>query len=416
MIDPRKKQIEIEKASEGLALDKYYKNLTDAITQGRFDDTKEGLSLMKIMFEPLNSKVAEYLGSTYRGHTLKTQNYIKLMSDDSREITYIVLKTLVTKIAQHNNKAPTSGLSASISKSLKRLHYFNRLKKDNPKLHSYLGSEYKRASAKRREHLVEKHIKSLYAAEDDINNMNDIKAGAQLIDIVLQSGIDIIQQTKSRNGKDKAALYISFTQEALDIIFDSGAMNIPATLPPMIVTPKEWTTMEDGGYIQYDLTFVKAHRKKDLRAIEGEDLSKVYPVVNKLQKTPWRVSKRVSDVIEYIFDNNLIDTKSPPSLPRCYGDIPTANVLEVRDVMKDDWKEYKVDATPSEKEDWHLWNKRREHIKIGLDGEKGRRLQYLLTINMMKGMKERKKSRTQCGTITPTMLHSQSTIHLEQKG
>ena len=122
MIDLHKKQIEIEKASEGLALDKYYKNLTDAITQGRFDDTKEGLSLMKIMFEPLNSKVAEYLGSTYRGHTLKTQNYIKLMSDDSREITYIVLKTLVTKIAQHNNKAPTSGLSASISKSLKSVN------------------------------------------------------------------------------------------------------------------------------------------------------------------------------------------------------------------------------------------------------------------------------------------------------
>lgn len=380
------KQISIEEASEGLALEKYHKNLTDAITQGRFDDTREGLTLMKVMFDPINSKIAEYLGTTYRGHTHKTQNYIKLMSDDSREITFVIIKVLVTELARTNNKSQLSNISIKLVGQLKRLHFFNRLKKDNPKLHAYLGEEYRRASARRKEALIEKHINSLYDTDKVDNEISDLKAGAHLLEVVLASGMNLIVKKKSKQAKGKTAYFLSFTKEALDIVFDAGAIQAGVTMQPMIVEPANWSDMYTGGYLSYKMPFIKIKRRKDLEAIRDEDLSKVYPVVNKLQKTPWRVNKRVSEVIEYIFSNNLIDPKSPPSLPRCYGDIPTPNALDVKELME--WKEYKKNPTPKEKEEWHIWNKKREQIKIGLDGEQGRRLQFLLTMNMMKDMKE----------------------------
>jgi DNA-directed RNA polymerase len=379
-------QIKIEEEANNLSFEKYQKSVLDAIKHGRFDDTSQGKALMRVMFEPINDKIVQYLGTTYRGHTQQLQSYIKLMSDDSREITYVLIKTLVTKIVQNNNLVQTISLASNISKTLKRLHYFNRLKADNPKLHAYLGSEYKRASARRKEMLIEKHLKALFDADDTGSSVQDIRAGTQLLELVMTSGIDILVQSRRKIKSSKPKYFISFTKEALEAVFSSGISQTTIN-KPMIVPPRDWVSLSDGGYLENKLTVIKTRGdKKTIRALEGEDLSKVLPVINKLQKTAWRVNTRVLDVIKYIFDNNLIDPTSPPTLPRLYGDIPTANSLDVSDLLES--REYIKSPTPEEKEAWFIWNKKREQIRINLDGETGRRLQTLLTFDMAEYMKK----------------------------
>jgi len=381
----REEQIQNEEKAKTLAENKEFRELTKAIEQGRFEETSHGNNLMTVMFPPVEAKIAEYLATTYKGHTGKTQRYVKLLSDDSKEISYILLKVLVAQIAKFNNLVKLSSLSTSIISTLKRLHYFNRLEKDNPKLHSYLGSEYKRASAARKEMLVAKHIKRLYDLEDEGNDINDVKAGAQLLEIVLLSGLDIIVKTRRRLKGSKAHYYISFTDEVMALLTTSSSLSMPMLIfKPMIVPPNDWTSLTKGGYLTHKVGLVKVRKGKNRRAIENEDFSKIYPVVNKLQRTAWKVNTRVYDVITTVFDGNMIDPRSPPTLPRCYGNIPSLNVPKAEDLVG--YREYKKNATVEEKAEWAIWNRKRELTTIGIDGEKGRRLQFLITMSMVKSM------------------------------
>lgn len=379
------RQVAIEKASEGKASSKYLKDLTDAITQGRFDDTREGQALMKTIFLPIRSKVIEYFGTKYRGHTEKTQNYIKLLCDDPNEFTYTVISTLVSSIAKHNNSIHLTSLASAITRRLKKLHLFSRLKKDNPKLHSYLGQEFRRASAKRKEMLIEKHISSLYELEETGDDVNEIRTGTQIIELIMNSGVDLLVQTRRHTRRKKPAYFISFTEEVLDILYNINTRILPSPImQPMIVEPRDWTSLYDGGYLEYKIPLVKSKGKAVKKFLREQDFSKIYPIVNRLQKTSWRINKRVADIIFDIYSQGLIDPKSPKTLPRCYGGIPSPNVPTIEEIIGT--KEYKTNPTDEEREDWRQWNKQREHIRIGLDGEVGRRLQFILTMNMMEDM------------------------------
>ena len=73
---------------------------------------------------------------------------------------------------------------------------------------------------------------------------------------------------------------------------------------PMVVKPRPWSqeNMFRGGYLSDKVKtypLVKGTSKKDLERFERMDLSKVLPAINALQETPFRVNKRMLDVLEW---------------------------------------------------------------------------------------------------------------------
>lgn len=102
---------------------------------------------------------------------------------------------------------------------------------------------------------------------------------------------------------------------------------------PMVVPPLPWTEAHlfRGGYLSTLLTrrypIIKGARKRDVLRMRAMDWSKILPAVNALQETPWRVSTKVQDVIEWIvFERGggmaglpLSDPKPLPPSPEGYG-------------------------------------------------------------------------------------------------
>ena len=376
-------QKRLEKEARDIKASKEYTNLVDAISQGRFDETVQGNALLKTFFEPVRDKIQEYLDTEYQGHTGRTQRYIKYLCDDADVLAYVTLQSLVKSIAKFNNSTKILAVANSIMNVLMVNKSYEDAKAIDPKLIAYLGSEYRRASASRKQILLEKHLHE-YRDKIDNKGKEEVKAGAVLIDIVLSSGSGMIEKKKVWEHK-KTIYTIGFTNEVFDVL--KNGYNIHPTLAtylPMIVPPRDWIGFKEGGYLTVDFEFVKIQSRVMRGKLKGRDYDKPMKVINKLQQTGWRVNNRVQKVLEHIYSHNMIDPRSPPTLPRCYGDIPTSNVTDISDLITP--MPYIEDPTAEQKKAWAIWNKKREKIQIDLDGEHGRRLQYVMTMATVKKM------------------------------
>ena len=377
-------QKRLEKEARDIKASKEYTNLVDAISQGRFDETLQGNALLKTFFEPVKIKMQEYLDTEYTRHTSRTQKYIKYLSNDNADVlAYIVLQSMVKVIAKFNNSAKILAVSNNIMNVLMINKSYEDAKEYDPKLIAYLGMEYRRASASRKQILLEKHLVE-YRDRLDNKSKEDVRAGATLIGIVLASGCNIIDKRKVWE-HNKTAYVLSFSDDIFAILKDG--YNIHPTMAsylPMIVKPRDWTSFKDGGYLTVKHEFVKTRSRLAKNKIKDKDYTKPMQVINKLQQTGWRVNSRVHKVIEHIYGHNMIDPRSPPTLPRCYGEIPTANVTDISELIEH--MPYKEGPTDEEKKAWAIWNKKREKIQIGLDGENGRRLQYMMTMSIVQKM------------------------------
>lgn len=366
---------------------KEYRDTISAIQQGRFDETQVGNALMKTYFLPIRDKIQEYMDLTLVGKIGVTQRYLIYLNNDASAIAYMTIQRLIKKLAQRSNLVKVSAIASSIVGSLKISHTFKTAEEVNPKLMSYLGREYRRASASRKKMLIEKHLAEFTSISGAETRAIELKVGVMLLELVLQSGTDLIEKKKRwQKGVDKyATYYVSFTDDVMKTL--NKTISISPTLalyPPMIVPPDDWTSWKRGGYKTVDFQFMTIRNWMAREKLKGMDLSKPMGVVNKLQKTAWKVNKPIADVIQYIYSNNLIDPSSPPTLPNLYGGIPTRDPTDIRELLV--WKEYKKTYTKEEKKIWAVWNKNRERVQIGLDGEHGRRLQYLMTLGVVNRM------------------------------
>jgi len=91
----------------------------------------------------------------------------------------------------------------------------NRLKKDNPKLHTYLGDKFRRASKRDKERLIKRHIEKLYKLGDEAaDKAVMVRLGTTLINMVELSGANIIEVKKIIQAHNKTVNVIALTKEA----------------------------------------------------------------------------------------------------------------------------------------------------------------------------------------------------------
>jgi DNA-directed RNA polymerase len=141
--------------------------------------------------------------------------------------------------------------------------------------------------------------------EDDwAHNFRAYHLGAKLISLALRyavfEGKPIFELKEDREGSGKgfktthrigmteaAETWIGEqTPEALDL-FD------PIYLP-MIVEPRNWTSLSEGGYLVTPMKLFKRQTgKKAQKRLEKADLSQVYAAVNAMQNTPYRINQKI---------------------------------------------------------------------------------------------------------------------------
>lgn len=66
---------------------------------------------------------------------------------------------------------------------------------------------------------------------------------------------------------------------------------------PMIIPPLPWTSPFNGGYLSIKLKLIKSRDRNYLEELRWYDMPKVYEAINLLQSTPWKINRKVYDVL-----------------------------------------------------------------------------------------------------------------------
>lgn len=154
-----------------------------------------------------------------------------------------------------------------------------------------------------------------------------LHVGMKLLDIIVRAtGFFYIDAVRDRGPAVKD--YLRPTQGLLDFIgrcVDREEWLSPAFMPT-IEPPLDWTTVDDGGYQTIRVPLVKTNNKAYLSEMRdiAHEMPTVYTALNTIQRTPWRVNKRVlavaTEAIEARMDIeclHLSKTKPMPCCPAC---------------------------------------------------------------------------------------------------
>ena len=374
-------QIDLEKLKEEEGIKKAVQELENAIKRDEFSSTVYGRLLLKLGFDKYVEALEEYLQLEFKSHKKKEQALLKLLCDDVKSVAYVSLLECI------NSSATTKSLSFTATQivlKLKDAFLVNKLKADNPKLHTYLGYQFRKANRRQKRLLIDKHIKKLYKLGSEVEDKSlIIRLGTALIDVLEKSGANIIKVARTSKIKSGVSTYVKtihLTDDATEIIksLEVGTMALEnVNKLPMIVPPKDWSTPTNGGFLR-GRNFLFTVKSNDVsKHLRKNRYEKIYPVINRLQQTKWRVNVRVLELVRHIFDSNLVDPLSPAKAPYLYGELP------VRDSYKaDDF------INKEEFETWHAYNKEREQINIRATATNSKRLELLLTLSVAEKMQK----------------------------
>lgn len=145
---------------------------------------------------------------------------------------------------------------------------------------------------------------------------------------------------KNSNGKTHGCISIhpDLFRIAVEKELSLTSLQIPLStrndrVQPMVVPPKEWTDINNGGYETIKVPFMRTrHCKTQKESLYRADLSKVMEGLNVLGNIPWKINHLVLDTAWKCWENGVV-----------LGDIPSKVDYEIPPLpMSNDYIDYKT--------------------------------------------------------------------------
>ena len=143
-----------------------------------------------------------------------------------------------------------------------------------------------------------------------------VNLGTLLIDIIAEStGIiekNLVSQYATAKHSTETAWMISLTENAYEAIqkYKEKAADFNCSYRPMIVPPLDWKKgmVQGGAYLTNFVTplrLVKTHNYHTLYEYKNVDMPVVLDAMNAAQRTPWRVNKKVLQLLKDLPHMNI---------------------------------------------------------------------------------------------------------------
>jgi DNA-directed RNA polymerase len=173
-----------------------------------------------------------------------------------------------------------------------------------------------------------------------------LHCGMIMLDCILKA-TDLIEKSYTRKGVKKITI-VRLTAEAntwIEKHKDHMALLSPEFMP-CIIEPDDWSAMDVGGYYSPELRrrtpMVKTRSNKHKEILRSADMTLVREGLNGLQRTDWRVNRRVHDVVREIWKKDLrigMGSPDPIVIPKSpFTNIDKADFTDVQQGMFDEWR------------------------------------------------------------------------------
>ena len=168
--------------------------------------------------------------------------------------------------------------------------------------------------------------------------------GTKLIEIFCNcTGCAYLEKHAKGTGRSEFMYYLAFDNDLVQYINANNEKlaSLCFYYRPMVIPPKEWTGVFGGGYhlhLKRPLQLVRTP-KRVLKELYGDlDMPEVYKAVNAIQATPWRINKKVLEVM-----NEIIDWEGIPEglgIASKYPDVQPVKPVDI-DTNEDSLKAWK---------------------------------------------------------------------------
>lgn len=361
-------QLLLEKEVYNTTKSSQIRKLSTSFQNGNIVNTPVGKVLITLGYDLMLNKVNEYLEMDLKTDKKQIRNLLLMFTTDREKMAYITIISILSNIGKS-----VPYISRNIIRALSNEHLFTTLKEDNPKLHTYLGMEYKRAGRFDKKRIIIRRIKEILN-DIEYDGKESLKSGTTLIDVYIKSGANIVEKALvSSGGKQKYV--IKFTEEAYSIIESidyKHLVDINLGYAPIVIPPNDWVSHKKGGYYSLYTSLYNTMSKDVQIFLKNTKKFDFLRPLNKLQKTPYRINNSILELIDYIYNNNVLDPKDNFIVPRLIGGLPN-NTTKEFDLV---WEEYK--STPKAFFDY------KDELEAANTKERSRRLALLMALSTAK--------------------------------
>lgn len=325
-------QLEHEAYTEGER--RFIKNLERQTERGELADNQVAKPLMQTLVPKIAQAVKEWHEgldgklSTSRPSVaftmLSTEE--KAVKDRSLRIScesaaVIILKVILSKLVKPEG-IPITPMASAIGRTLEDEIRFGRIRDKEQEhfkkaiaenLNKRAGVSYKKAymQAVETSMLEQGHLEDAWGTWSPTEAVH---VGIKMLEIVIQS-TQLVELKRYGAGNAAADVEMVHLSDFWVKKMAQRGFSLAGIAPiyqPCVVPPKPWTGVVGGGYWakgRRPLPLIRLGSKSAVARYEDVYMPEVYDAVNIIQNTPWKVNKKVLDVVNMVekLNNTPID-------------------------------------------------------------------------------------------------------------
>lgn len=305
-----RRQLDLEAESRALGAARYDRSRPMPWKTGAAEVAAEeeanlppGQHLLRMAVMPTAEAIREFIAKANEGGAGRRHSSVKWLElSRPEEVAYITVRAALN----HSVKATTiqSAAIAVANAIIDHVDMVTFKSKNKAGYAGYLKSSKKsgRTSAK---HL--NAIRKMLANEESrsaIPAREKLLLGHAAIELLIEAtGLFTKDMVPRHGGRIYVLRPTEAVQKWLSEQHSRSALLDPVLLP-MVIRPRRWRNPRAGGYLRrvYGRPLVKGGGRTYQDLLATTDLSAVYEAINHIQETPWRVNKRLLDVMREAWD------------------------------------------------------------------------------------------------------------------
>ena len=325
-------QLEHEAYTEGER--RFIKNLERQTERGELADNQVAKPLMQTLVPKIAQAVREWHeGPDGKMSTSRPSVAFTMLSTEEKAVkvrslriscesaAVIILKVILSKLVKPEG-IPITPMASAIGRTLEDEIRFGRIR-DKEKEHfkkviaenlnKRAGASYKKAYMQ----AVETSMLEQGQLEDAWGTWSPTEAvhvGIKMLEIVIQSTqlVELKRYGAGNAAADVEMVHLSDFWVKKMAQRGFSLAGIAPVYQPCVVPPKPWTGVVGGGYWakgRRPLPLIRLGSKSAVARYEDVYMPEVYDAVNIIQNTPWKVNKKVLDVVNMVekLNNTPID-------------------------------------------------------------------------------------------------------------
>ena len=325
-------QLEHEAYTEGER--RFIKNLERQTERGELADNQVAKPLMQTLVPKIAQAVREWHeGPDGKLSTSRPSVAFTMLSTEEKAVkerslriscesaAVIILKVILSKLVKPEG-IPITPMASAIGRTLEDEIRFGRIRDQEKEhfkkaiaenLNKRAGVSYKKAYMQ----AVETSMLEQGQLEDAWGTWSPTEAvhvGIKMLEIVIQS-TQLVELKRYGAGNAAADVEMVHLSDFWVKKMSQRGFSLAGIAPvyqPCVVPPKPWTGVVGGGYWakgRRPLPLIRLGSKSAVARYEDVYMPEVYDAVNIIQNTPWKVNKKVLDVVNMVekLNNTPID-------------------------------------------------------------------------------------------------------------